>query len=306
MDRLVAVLPHVGDVGPLPGDPRRSEEGRRGEEAVRRRARRCSSKIIDGKLLARARDLRLLRRRTREGDDLVDRRATRFPMLRQQEEKDVCLSLADFVAPNGPITSARSSSPRASASTSSPARSRRRHDDYSAIMVKALADRLAEAAAEWLHHRVRVEWGYGATEASSHDQILAEKYRGIRPAFGYPACPDHTPKGTLFALLDNAQHHGVRAHRELRDARRPPRSRACTSRTPTRATSRSAASPPTRRKTTRGASACRETSPCARCRRSSPRNAPSEPRSSPTTRRRPRSSRARWRRSPRSPAGGHP
>ena len=83
------------------------------------------------------------------------------------------------------------------------------HDDYSAIMAKALADRLAEAAAEWLHHRVRVEWGYGADEASSRAQILAENYRGIRPAFGYPACPDHTPKGTLFTLLDNADHHQV-------------------------------------------------------------------------------------------------
>ena len=76
-------------------------------------------------------------------------------------------------------------------------------------MTKALADRLAEAAAEWLHHRVRVEWGYGASENLTREDVLAEKYRGIRPAFGYPACPDHTPKGTLFQLLDNAQHHGV-------------------------------------------------------------------------------------------------
>ena len=83
------------------------------------------------------------------------------------------------------------------------------HDDYHAILAKALADRLAEASAEWLHHRVRVEWGYGATEGLSHEQILAETYRGIRPAFGYPACPDHYPKRTLFELLDNASHHGV-------------------------------------------------------------------------------------------------
>jgi 5-methyltetrahydrofolate--homocysteine methyltransferase len=76
-------------------------------------------------------------------------------------------------------------------------------------MAKAIADRLAEAAAEYLHHRVRVEWGYGRGEALSHDQIIREEYRGIRPAFGYPACPDHTPKRTLFALLDNASHHGV-------------------------------------------------------------------------------------------------
>ena len=76
-------------------------------------------------------------------------------------------------------------------------------------MAKALADRLAEAAAEYLHHRVRIEWGYGRGEALSHDQIIREEYRGIRPAFGYPACPDHTPKRTLFAILDNASHHGV-------------------------------------------------------------------------------------------------
>ncbi|HEY0250039.1 MAG TPA: vitamin B12 dependent-methionine synthase activation domain-containing protein, partial [Kofleriaceae bacterium] len=83
------------------------------------------------------------------------------------------------------------------------------NDDYNAIMAKALADRLAEAAAEWLHHRVRLEWGYGKEEVLTRDDILAERYRGIRPAFGYPACPDHAPKKTLFELLDNASHHGV-------------------------------------------------------------------------------------------------
>ncbi|HEV7556555.1 MAG TPA: vitamin B12 dependent-methionine synthase activation domain-containing protein, partial [Kofleriaceae bacterium] len=81
------------------------------------------------------------------------------------------------------------------------------NDDYSAIMVKALADRLAEASAEYLHARVRGEWGFPDT--LSHDEILKENYRSIRPAFGYPACPDHTPKKTLFALLDNAAHHTV-------------------------------------------------------------------------------------------------
>jgi 5-methyltetrahydrofolate--homocysteine methyltransferase len=85
----------------------------------------------------------------------------------------------------------------------------RDHDDYSSIMAKALADRLAEAFAEYLHRQARIDWGYGATEALSSAEILAEKYRGIRPAFGYPACPDHAPKATLFELLDNAAHHGV-------------------------------------------------------------------------------------------------
>jgi 5-methyltetrahydrofolate--homocysteine methyltransferase len=79
----------------------------------------------------------------------------------------------------------------------------RAHDDYSAIMLKALADRLAEAFAEHLHRRVRREyWGYAAEEALSNDELIAETYRGIRPAPGYPACPDHTEKGALFALLD--------------------------------------------------------------------------------------------------------
>jgi len=79
----------------------------------------------------------------------------------------------------------------------------RAHDDYSAIMLKALADRLAEAFAEHLHERVRREyWGYAPDEALANHDLIAEKYRGIRPAPGYPACPDHTEKGALFELLD--------------------------------------------------------------------------------------------------------
>ena len=77
------------------------------------------------------------------------------------------------------------------------------HDDYSSIMLKALADRLAEAFAELLHKRVRREfWGYAKDEHLDNDAMIAEKYRGIRPAPGYPACPDHTEKGALFDLLD--------------------------------------------------------------------------------------------------------
>jgi 5-methyltetrahydrofolate--homocysteine methyltransferase len=77
------------------------------------------------------------------------------------------------------------------------------HDDYSAIMLKALADRLAEAFAEWLHQRVRTEfWGYAANEQLSNQQLIDEQYRGIRPAPGYPACPDHRPKKDLFRVLD--------------------------------------------------------------------------------------------------------
>ena len=77
------------------------------------------------------------------------------------------------------------------------------HDDYSAIMLKALADRLAEAFAERLHQRVRTElWGYAADEALSNEQLIAEAYRGIRPAPGYPACPDHLVKRAMFEVLD--------------------------------------------------------------------------------------------------------
>ena len=77
------------------------------------------------------------------------------------------------------------------------------HDDYSSIMVKALADRLAEAFAERLHERVRREfWGYAPDEHLTGEDLMQEKYRGVRPAPGYPGCPDHTEKITLFQLLD--------------------------------------------------------------------------------------------------------
>ena len=84
------------------------------------------------------------------------------------------------------------------------------HDDYNAIMVKALADRLAEAFAERMHERVRKEfWGYGGNENLTNDQLIKESYQGIRPAPGYPACPDHTEKATLFNLLSAEQYTGV-------------------------------------------------------------------------------------------------
>jgi 5-methyltetrahydrofolate--homocysteine methyltransferase len=85
------------------------------------------------------------------------------------------------------------------------------HDDYSSILVKALADRLAEAFAERLHARVRREfWGYAHDEDLDNEALIAEKYVGIRPAPGYPACPDHTEKGILFDLLDAERRTGVR------------------------------------------------------------------------------------------------
>ncbi|MFA7488698.1 MAG: vitamin B12 dependent-methionine synthase activation domain-containing protein, partial [Lysobacteraceae bacterium] len=84
------------------------------------------------------------------------------------------------------------------------------HDDYNAILLKALADRLAEAFAEHLHQRVRREfWGYAPDEALDNDALIDEKYLGIRPAPGYPACPDHTEKDTLFSLLDVTARTGI-------------------------------------------------------------------------------------------------
>jgi 5-methyltetrahydrofolate--homocysteine methyltransferase len=84
------------------------------------------------------------------------------------------------------------------------------HDDYNAIMTEALADRLAEAFAEFLHRRVRAEWGYGCNENLSVEQLLDEQYRGIRPAAGYPACPDHTEKWTLWKVLGAEKNAGIR------------------------------------------------------------------------------------------------
>jgi 5-methyltetrahydrofolate--homocysteine methyltransferase len=132
----------------------------------------------------------------------------RFPMLREQRGKgngQPHLCLADFVAPAGSGVADYVGAFAVTAGIGADAlvaRFEAAHDDYSAIMVKALADRLAEAFAEWLHERVRREWGYGPEEALRLEDLLKERYRGIRPAFGYPACPDHSEKRTLFALLD--------------------------------------------------------------------------------------------------------
>jgi 5-methyltetrahydrofolate--homocysteine methyltransferase len=84
------------------------------------------------------------------------------------------------------------------------------HDDYNAIITKALADRLAEAFAEYLHKQTRIAWGFGRDERLSHADLIREKYRGIRPAAGYPACPDHAEKRTLFDLLDAEKNTGIK------------------------------------------------------------------------------------------------
>jgi 5-methyltetrahydrofolate--homocysteine methyltransferase len=140
----------------------------------------------------------------------------RFHFLRQQsdrEGKDPCRSLADFIAPR---ETGLADHIGAFAVTSGIGlkelcdRFRADHDDYNAIMAEALADRLAEAFAEYLHKRVRIEWGYGCGEDLNNEDLIHEKYRGIRPAAGYPACPDHTEKGPLWRLLDVEANTGMR------------------------------------------------------------------------------------------------
>ena len=129
--------------------------------------------------------------------------ACRFPMLRRQTGEPF-LSLADWVAPRESGLADHVGAFAVTAGLGAEdlaAQYKAEHDDYSAIIVKALADRLAEAFAEWLHERARREW-YERGQALDRTALLREQYRGIRPAFGYPACPDHTEKGTLFALLD--------------------------------------------------------------------------------------------------------
>ncbi|MEN8148313.1 MAG: methionine synthase [Planctomycetota bacterium] len=149
-----------------------------------------------------------------DGDDVVlfadDARSTeaaRFPMLRQQRperEDGPTYCLADFVAPTGSgvadhvgafwVTAGIGAEELAAAFEAD-------GDDYRAIMVKALADRLAEAFAELLHQRVRTEWGHADPADVTNEDLIAERYRGIRPAFGYPACPDHSEKWRLMELL---------------------------------------------------------------------------------------------------------
>jgi len=139
----------------------------------------------------------------------------RFHFLRQQSNKEgsePCRSLSDFIAPK---ETGLHDHIGAFAVTSGIGlkelcdRFRSENDDYNAIMAEALADRLAEAFAECLHKRVRCEWGYGCAEGLSNADLIQEKYRGIRPAAGYPACPDHTEKGPLWRLLDVQANAGM-------------------------------------------------------------------------------------------------
>jgi 5-methyltetrahydrofolate--homocysteine methyltransferase len=139
----------------------------------------------------------------------------RFHFLRQQanrEGSEPCRCLADFIAPKE--TGLRDSIGAFAVTAGIGVKElcddfRAKNDDYNAIMTEALADRLAEAFAEALHKRVREEWGYGRDEGLSNADLIHEKYRGIRPAAGYPASPDHTEKGTLWQLLDVRANTGI-------------------------------------------------------------------------------------------------
>ncbi len=157
-----------------------------------------------------------------DGDDIVlytddtrSHEACRMPMLRQQWEREgqtSFRSLADYIAPVESGKHDYLGAFAVSAGFGAKELSddyKKAGDDYNAIMVEALADRLAEAFAEYLHQKARQEWGYGQNEKLSTEDLIEEKYRGIRPAAGYPSCPDHTEKRTLWQLMQIDQKIGM-------------------------------------------------------------------------------------------------
>ena len=185
-------------------------------------ARALLTKIVDGGLF-HARAVYGFYPANRVGDDIElytdetrERVLTTFHSLRQQTVKPAGQynhALADYLAPR---ESGRADYLGAFAVTTGHgteelvAKFEREHDDYNKIMTQALADRLAEAFAESLHRRARLDWGYGQEEAAlTNDDLIREKYRGIRPAPGYPACPDHTEKPTIFRLLGVEKAAGI-------------------------------------------------------------------------------------------------
>ncbi len=184
-------------------------------------AQRLLQDIVNGKLI-QARAVHGFFPANSVGDDVelyTDESRTEvlqtFHFLRQQQEKPAgqwnsCL--ADFIAPK---SSGREDYLGCFAVTAGHgvdalvAQFQAEHDDYNKIMTQALADRLAEAFAEFLHRQARIEWGYGRVEELSNEELIREKYRGIRPAPGYPACPDHTEKPPLFRLIEAEANAGV-------------------------------------------------------------------------------------------------
>ena len=184
-------------------------------------ARKLLDEIVEQKLLV-ARGVAGFFPANSVGDDIElysDETRTRplatFFTLRQQMVKpdgEPELALADFVAPKetglADYLGAFAVTTGIGAAEAA-ARFEKAHDDYNAIMVKALADRLAEAFAEWMHKQARDAWGFGREESLTPEDLLHERYRGIRPAPGYPASPDHTEKATLFGLLDAERATGI-------------------------------------------------------------------------------------------------
>ncbi|MDG2380082.1 MAG: methionine synthase [Pirellulaceae bacterium] len=148
-------------------------------------------------------------------DDSRTTPTNRFHFLRQQWERkgqDHFRCLSDYVAPRSSGRQDYLGAFVVTAGLGAEALAEfyeAQHDDYRSILVKALADRLAEAAAEWLHQKARIDWGFGSKESPNKDDLINENYRGIRPAPGYPACPDHTEKEALFNLLGAEQEIGV-------------------------------------------------------------------------------------------------
>ncbi|HVZ72718.1 MAG TPA: methionine synthase [Polyangia bacterium] len=203
--------------------PRILEHDKYGEQArqIFAEGNALLDRLIAEKLV-RARAVYGLFRANAVGDDVelygADGHAplTTFHFLRQQaikEGNEPSRCLADFVAPRetGLVDHLGGFAVTAGLGLKEVCdRFKAAHDDYNAIMAEALADRLAEACAEWLHKRVRAEWGYGRTEDLTNEQLIREEYRGIRPAAGYPACPDHTEKGTLWKLLDVERATGMK------------------------------------------------------------------------------------------------
>jgi 5-methyltetrahydrofolate--homocysteine methyltransferase len=203
--------------------PRILDDERQGSQArqIFKDANILLDRIIEQKLLT-ARGVYGFFPASAVGDDIelyTDAARTtvteRLHFLRQQtnrEGSEPCRSLADFIAPK---QTGLPDSIGAFAVTSGIGlndlrdRFRAENDDYNAIMAEAIADRLAEAFAECLHKQVRDEWGYGREEHLTNEEMIQETYRGIRPAPGYPACPDHTEKGTLWRLLDVEANTGM-------------------------------------------------------------------------------------------------
>ena len=184
-------------------------------------AQKMLNKILDEKLLTAKAVFGIFPANSNEQDDILifddhQNEIAKFHTLRQQvkksEGKDY-IALSDFVAPKSSNKKDYVGAFCVTAGFGTEELAKQfeaEHDDYSAIMVKAIADRLAEAFAEYLHKKVRTDyWGYSKNEALENDELIAEKYIGIRPAPGYPACPDHLEKPTIWKLLDVENQIGV-------------------------------------------------------------------------------------------------